>query len=329
LHDSEIDLQENVLSGLVPLTPALSPIAWGRGRVLALAVAAWLSPFALALNSAAALAQVQPTLRVVTTSADLKALTEAVGGARVEVESLASPEQDPHAIELKPRQLARARSAALVVRIGLDHEPWFRKLALPAGAQVLDTSRNVRLTQTETPRLRTQRAAHVHAFGNTHYWLDPHNALPITAAIRDALAKLSPTDAPVFDANRRAFIEALTLRIKAWEGALAPLRGEKVVVVHDSWSYFAERFGLRVVGAAEPHPGTPPSPAELAALFERMREAGVRIVIADPHSNPALVRHIVEKTGAQAVTLSPSGHDYFRLFDDNVAQLVAASKKRP
>jgi ABC-type Zn uptake system ZnuABC Zn-binding protein ZnuA len=117
--------------------------------------------------------------------------------------------------------------------------------------------------------------------------------------------------------------------MKAWESALAPLRAEKVVVVHDSWSYFAERFGLHVVGTVEPHPGTPPSPAELAALFDRMREARVRIVIADPHSNPALVRQIVEKTGAQAVTLSPSGNDYFRLFEDNVAQLVAASKKRP
>jgi ABC-type Zn uptake system ZnuABC Zn-binding protein ZnuA len=117
--------------------------------------------------------------------------------------------------------------------------------------------------------------------------------------------------------------------MKAWETALAPLRGEKLVVIHDSWSYFAERFGLHVVGAAEPHPGMPPSPAELAALFDRIREARVRILIADPHSNPALVRQIVEKTGVRAVTLSPSGSDYLRLFDDNVAQLRAALKKHP
>jgi ABC-type Zn uptake system ZnuABC Zn-binding protein ZnuA len=273
--------------------------------------------------------EAQQKLRVVTTSADLKALTEAVGGPRLEVESLAAPEQDPHAIEVKPRQLARARSAALVVRVGLDHEPWFAKLRLPDNVPVLDTSRTVRLTQTETPRLRAKRAAHVHAFGNTHYWLDPQNAVPITAAIRDALAKLSPGDAEAFEANQRRFVEALASKMKAWESALAPLRGEKVVVVHDSWSYFAERFGLRIVAAAEPHPGTPPSPAELAALFERMREARVRIVIADPHSNPALVRQIVEKTGTQAVTLAPSGDDYFRLFDENIARLVAALKQRP
>ena len=99
-----------------------------------------------------------------------------------------------------------------------------------------------------------------------------------------------------------------------------------MVVVHDSWSYFAEAFGLQVVAAAEPHPGVPPSPAELAALFQRMREAGVKILIADPHSNPSLVRQIAVKSGAHAVTLSPSGYDYIRLLDDNVSRLVAALK---
>ena len=71
----------------------------------------------------------------------------------------------------------------------------------------------------------------------------------------------------------------------------------------------------------------PPSPAELAALFQRMREAGVKILIADPHSNPSLVRQIAAKSGAHAVTLSPSGHDYIRLFDENVSRLAAALKR--
>ena len=37
------------------------------------------------------------------------------------VESLTASEEDPHAIELKPSQLARLRRAELLVRIGLDH----------------------------------------------------------------------------------------------------------------------------------------------------------------------------------------------------------------
>ena len=282
---------------------------------------------ALAIAAAPGHGFAQQKLRVVTTSADLKSLAEAVGGARVEVESLATPDHDPHAIDLKPAQLARARDAALLIRIGLDHEPWLAKVQLPASVAVVDASRGVRLLQTETPRLRVERRAHVHAYGNTHYWLDPTNAAPITAAIRDALAKLSPQDAPLFEKNRNAFIDVLTGKIALWKQSLAPFRGAKMVVMHDSWSYFAQHFDLQLVAAAEPTPGVPPAPAELAALFQRMRDSGVKILIADPSSNPSLVRQIATQSGAQAVTLSPSGYDYIRLFDDNVAQLADAFKR--
>jgi len=269
----------------------------------------------------------QQKLRIVTTSADLKSLAEAVGGTRVDVESLAAPEHDPHAIELKPAQLARVRNASLLIRVGLDHEPWLAKLRLPESVVVLDASRGVNLIQTQTPRLRVERRAHVHAFGNTHYWLDPANAVPITAAIRDAFSKLSPQDALLFETNRSAFIDTLTTRIEGWKKSLAPFRGAKMVVVHDTWSYFAERFDLQIVAAAEPNPGVPPSPAELAALFQRMRDSGVKILIADPHSNPSLVRQIAAQGGAHAVTLFPSGHDYIQLFDENVARLIEALKR--
>jgi ABC-type Zn uptake system ZnuABC Zn-binding protein ZnuA len=267
----------------------------------------------------------QEKTRVITTSADLKALVEAVGGDRVDVESLAAAEQDPHSVEVKPAQLARLRGAALLVKIGLDHEPWLARL--PASrVPVLDVSKSVRLLQTETPRLRVERRAHVHAYGNTHYWLDPDNARPMTAAIVGALSTLRLAEKALFETNRNAFLSRLSEKISEWETALKPYRGTKVVVVHDSWVYFAERFALHIVAAAEPHPGVPPSPAELAALFKRMRETNVRILISDPHANPALVRQIEERGGAKSVTLFPSGSNYIDLFEENVKRLVAALK---
>jgi ABC-type Zn uptake system ZnuABC Zn-binding protein ZnuA len=270
--------------------------------------------------------QAQPErLLVITTSPDLKSLVEAVGGDRVEVESLGQPEQDPHAIELKPAQLLRVKQAAMLVKVGLDHEPWLARL--PAvSAPVVDASKTVPLLQTETPRLRTERKAHTHAYGNTHYWLDPKNARPITASILAGLASLSPADRATFEARREAFLSRLEERLAAWEAMLAPRRGARIVVVHDSWSYFAECFGLKIVAAAEPNPGIPPSPRELAALLDRLRGSDVRLLIADPHSDPSLVRQIADKGGIKAVTLVPSGRDYLGLFEENVRRLSQALK---
>jgi len=282
-------------------------------------------------------------LPVVTTSTDLKSLVEEVGGPQVEVESLAPPTQDPHAIEVKPGQLARLKQAALLVRVGLDHEPWLARALAAAGEPRLapgapanvDASRGVPLLQTETPRLRADRGVHLHALGNTHYWLDPENARPITAAILDALARERPSERDRFEANRRRFLERLDAGIARWANTLAPYRGTRAVAVHETWPYFAERFGLVIVATVEPVPGVPPSPATLAVLIKRMRVTGVRLLLAEPYSNESVLREVADGGGARIVTLVPSvgadpaASDYLALFDLNVGRLAEALAARP
>jgi ABC-type Zn uptake system ZnuABC Zn-binding protein ZnuA len=275
---------------------------------------------------------------VVTTSTDLKALVEAVGGDRVRVESLAPALHDPHAVDVKPGQIAKLKAAALLVRIGLDHEPWLARALrsaneprlMPGSPRHVDASRNVELLQTETPRVREKGAVHVHAFGNTHYWLDPVNARPITATILDALALALPAERATFEVNRARFLERLDAALTRWSQAMAPYRGTRAVVVHDTWPYFARRFGLVIVGAVEPSPGVPPSPSYLADLTRRMREGGVRLLIAEPSSNASVVRQVAERSGARAVTLLPSvgtdpeARDYLALFEVNLRRLIDA-----
>ncbi|HEY2987339.1 MAG TPA: metal ABC transporter substrate-binding protein [Candidatus Binatia bacterium] len=274
-------------------------------------------------------------LPVVTTSTDLKSLVEAVGGDKVQVESLAPPLADPHSVEIKPGQLARLRGAALLVRIGLDHEPWLapalRTVADPRfvreSPNYLDLSKNIQPLQAETPRIRADKGAHLHGFGNTHYWLDPENSRPITAATLDALARLAPAERGAFEANRKKFLGRLEERMKIWRRAMAPLKGARVVVFHESWPYFAERFGLVIVAAVESTPGVPPSPSYLAELIQKMRDSGIRLLIAEPYSNASIVKEVATKSGATAVTLIPSvggdpaAADYLSLFDLNIKRL--------
>lgn len=277
-------------------------------------------------------------LSVVTTTTDLKSLVEAVGGERVQVEALAPPLHDPHAVEVKPGQLARLKAATLLVRIGLDHEPWLARVLRTVNdprfargsPHSLETSRGIRLLQAEIPRVRAERGVHVHGFGNTHYWLDPENARPMTEAILQALTRLSPGDRTTFEANRARFLTRLEEGLARWARAMAPYRGTRVVVVHETWPYFAERFGLVVVAAVEPTPGVPPSPSYLATLTQRMREAGVKILIAEPYANTSIIGQVASRSGARVVTLIPSvggdpdANDYLGLFDLNLKRLTEA-----
>jgi len=308
-----------------------------RAALLALlaAVPAWASREA---GAAPLFHQAGGALPVVTTSTDLRALAEAVGGERVRVESLAAAVHEPHAVEVTPGQFAKLKAAALLVRIGLDHEPWLARVLrvvsdlrfAPGSPHDLDVSKSVELLQTDTPRVRREGAAHVHGFGNPHYWLDPANARPITAAILEALVRLAPDDRDVFARNRARFLVRLDAALARWTLALAPYRGTRAVVVHDSWPYFARRFGLVVVAAVEPAPGVPPSAAWLATLTAKMREARVRLLIAEPSSNASLVSQVAARGGARAVVLvssvgaDPEAGDYVSLFELDVRRLVKA-----
>jgi ABC-type Zn uptake system ZnuABC Zn-binding protein ZnuA len=275
---------------------------------------------------------VAATLPVAATTTDLRDLVAAVGGERVQVESLTDPRHDPHARELLPRQLGRLKEAALVVRVGLDHEPWLRRAMTAASARALDLdlSRSVAVLESDTPRLRADARPHLHAYGNPHYWLDPENARPMTARIEATLASLDPDGRAVFAIQRARFLARLDAGLARWRRQLAPFARTRIVVAHDTWPYFARRFDLVIAAAVEEQPGVPPSPAHLGRLVERMRAAEVRALVAEPGAAPAVLRRLADATGARIVTLAPSvgaereALDYIALFDLNVGRLAAA-----
>jgi len=149
-------------------------------------LARWTLAAALAFAGAAFAADAP--LRIVATSADLKSLVEAVGGDQVSVEIVAPPAGEPRAVELKASQILRLKGAALILRVGLDHEPWFAKMKLTA--PVVDVSRGIELLH-----------------NNPRYLLDPANARPITATIVKELSKLRPASAAAFEENRTRFLE--------------------------------------------------------------------------------------------------------------------------
>jgi ABC-type Zn uptake system ZnuABC Zn-binding protein ZnuA len=287
---------------------------------------------------AAASARGGGALDIVTTSTDLKALVEAVGGERVNVESLAPALHEPHAVDVKPGQLARLRSAGLLVRVGLDHEPWLARVRATVndprfalgGPGDLDLSRGIDLLQVETPRVRSEQGAHVHGFGNPHYWLDPANARPMTQTILEALTRLSPGGREAFTRNRTRFLARLEANMARWTDTMAPHRGARVVVYHDTWPYVARRFGLVIVAAVELVPGVPPSPASLAALAASMKDAGVKLLIVEPSSSRSVASRVAAPSGARVVTLiasvggDPEARDYLQLFELNVRRLTEA-----
>ena len=286
-------------------------------------------------------ARAQTRIRVVTTTTDLRSLTEAVGGVLVDAISLVPANFDAEEYQPKPQDVLRLKDARLVVRVGLDYDLWFDRLIEATASRELrrggpgyvDASFGIAPLEVRGVTVGPGDG-NAHGSGNPHYWLDPKNAEFITANILEGLARIDPANAKTYEANRQAFLARLSAKLTEWEARLAPLRQMPLIAYHNSWPYFARRFRLDFADFLEIKPGVPSTPSHLAGLIEMMRKRGVRMVVREPHEPERDVGFVAAKAGASVVVLAaavgalPGTADYLSLFDTDVAALVNAAASR-
>ena len=276
-------------------------------------------------------------LRVVATTTDMAALAAAVGGDIATVESIVPAAVDPEAFEPRPGDLDKVRHAALLVRVGLGYDYWLDTLLsrigdrrlMRGGEGYLDASAGIPLLEIRGQSVMNE-GGHAHGVANPHYWLDPDNAVIVTAGIAEALVRLAPGQRERIIANRERFLAELKTRRAQWNELLAPYAGVKLVAYHNSWPYLARRFRLDIVDFIEPKVGVAPSPAHLARLISAGRKAQVRAILHEPYEPDDTSHLVARKLGVPLVLLAtsvdsvPGTKDYFALFDHNVATLAQA-----
>ena len=276
-------------------------------------------------------------VRVVTTTTDLKALTEAVGGDFVEVDALARGNQNPHDLEVRPSLMVKVRRADLLVMNGLELDQWAEVVVqgannpkVIAGAPGrVDASQGIPVLDVPTARV-DRSMGDVHPAGNPHYSLDPGMAPAVTGNILEGLARVAPPHRAIFERNRQEFLSRLALAMARWSVSMAPFKGAKVVVYHPLWSYLLTRFGLVQVGTVEDRPGIPPTPGHLTKLIVLMKQDRVKLVIVEPWSDQKLAERLAREAGVKAVILatavgSVKGADsYIDAVDYNVNALAQA-----
>ena len=275
---------------------------------------------------------------IVTSTQDLAALAQEIGGDKVEVEAIAKGYQDPHFVEAKPSFLLKLRKADLLISVGLQLEiGWLPPLITqcgnpkiqPGAPGYLEAGQFAEIL--EIPQGQITRAmGDVHPSGNPHFWLDPENGRRVARGLVQKFSQMLPGDAAYFEQRYQAFDQRLAAGEKIWDEKMKPFRGAKVVTYHRSWPNLMKRFGLEVVGYVEPRPGIPPSPGHLVELIGMMKRENIKVILVEPYFDLKTPNSVASQTAAQVVVLLPSvgGEkevtDYFKLFDYDVNLLVQA-----
>jgi ABC-type Zn uptake system ZnuABC Zn-binding protein ZnuA len=266
----------------------------------------------------------------VATTTQVADMVRAVGGDRVDVEQLLQPNSDPHGYEPRPSDVKALAGADVIVQSGGELDEWLGGTIDSSGS---DAPR-VELLQA----VETIGPARVHDHGDSadpHWWQDPRNAIAAVAAIRDALSAADPDGRAEYAANARAYgkrLRRLDRNVAACIDMIPPAR-RKLVTTHDALAYYADRYGIDVVGALIPSLSTAaqPSAGDTQKLVDQIEREGVEAIFPESSLNPKLEAAVARETGARvgrplwADTLGPDGSDgatYIESIQSNTAALV-------
>ncbi|WP_163997220.1 metal ABC transporter substrate-binding protein [Pyxidicoccus caerfyrddinensis] len=284
-----------------------------------------------------AAAPARADLNVVTTLPDLAAITKAVGGDHVQVQSLALSSQDPHFVDAKPNLALALNRADLLIAIGLDLEiGWLPTLQQGARNSKILVNNPGFLNASQFPRIleipqgKVDRSlGDVHPGGNPHYLYDPRQGLAVARGITERLAQLDPKNAADYRANLAKFSDEIEKARAGWEKRLAGMKGAPVIAYHRTTAYLADWLGFQPIAFLEPKPGIPPNPSHVASVLAQGRQRKARMLLIESYYPDTTAKLVASKIPAPIVTVHGgtdfrAGETYIQHIEELVGRLEKA-----
>ena len=160
--------------------------------------------------------------------------------------------------------------------------------------------------------------AHDHSGGDPHVWFDPQRVAGVLGELADELIHAGADADTVnrcLDAYRAALGDADAEIAEILDSVPADRR--IMITNHDSFGYFADRYGFEVVGTVIPSTstGAESNPALLEELAEIIEHEGVPAVFSETTTGDADIQALATAAGDIAVvqlltgSLAPAGQD--------------------
>lgn len=314
----------------------------GRTAIVAGLAGAMLTVTACAAPPPAAPAQQAPNaaavpatkLNVVSTVSPITNMIYNVGGDRITLTGIVPEGVNSHTFEPAPSDARILAAADLIFINGLKlEEPTLRL----AEANKKDGAEIILLgDQTIKPEDYVFDFSFPKEEGspNPHLWVNPILALRYAEIARDALARRDPANAEYYAKN----FEALKVRVDALDAAIKttlatiPEDNRKLLTYHDSFAYFAPRYGMTVIGAIQPADFAEPSAREVADLITQLRENEIPAIFGSEVFPSTVLDQIGKEAGVKFIdTLrdddlpgapGEAQHSYFGMMVENVATMA-------
>jgi ABC-type Zn uptake system ZnuABC Zn-binding protein ZnuA len=248
-------------------------------------------------------------LNVVTSVSPLTNIIKNIGGNKIDLTGLVPEGVNSHTFEPVPSDVAKVNGADLVIIDGLGLETNIGNVAEEAHGK------NPRLEILKLGDNTLSPDQWVFDFSfpkengdpNPHLWLNVVHAMKFANLTREKLTEMDPQNARYYSDNTDRYISLLK---KLDEGILqavqtVPPQNRKLLTFHDSWSYFAARYGMTVIGAVQPSDFGEPTPQEVARMIDQIRSEKVPAIFASEVFPSGVVNQVAKEGNVKVVeTLS-------------------------
>ena len=242
-------------------------------------------------------------LLVVTTVAPITSIVENVAGDRAQVTGIVPEGVNSHTFRPAPSIARTMARADLIILNGLNLEIPTLKLARankrPDTPILLLADRTV----AEQDYVFDFSFPEDQEHPNPHLWPDPVHVMNYARLVRDALTGADPVGRAVYEANTERYLKQLEALHKATAAAVAtvPPRNRRLLTYHDSWPYFAKRYGFTVIGAVQPSSFAEPSPREVARFIDQLRRERLPAVFGSAVFPSPVLRQIAREAATTFV----------------------------
>ena len=242
-------------------------------------------------------------LKVVSTVSPITSIVENIGGTRIELEGLVPEGVNSHTFAPAP-SIARVISEAdLIVLNGLFlEEPTLEMARANKKSEAIILS----LGEQSVSKEKWQFDVTFPESGgqpNPHLWPDPLLALRYAELVQEQLAELDPANADYYSKNLDEFrrrILALDEGVVAAVSTIPPAN-RKLLTYHDSWAYFAARYGMEVIGAVQPSNFSQPSVREVVRLIDQIKDLRIPAIFGSEVFSSDVLETIAKEAGARFI----------------------------
>lgn len=248
-------------------------------------------------------------------------ITQAISDGVTNTDILLPDGTSPHTYSLKPSDLAKIKTAELIIWVGEDLETF-----MPTVLKSIDKNKQIELMDIPTIKslLRTSTNNHdqheTHTHNNDsdhdhhgefdeHIWLSPKIAKEIAQAVHDKLISIYPNKKDIIDENLNEFTVKLAETEQNIAKKLINVQNSGYFVFHDAYGYFESQFGLKNLGSFTINPAVQPGVQTVYAIKRELKEHQAVCVFREPQFSPAVIEKIVNGTDVRIGELNPLGTD--------------------